>query len=318
MANYPDIRTGTRFGDTSARQWQAAFHSLEGVVGMTAGPGLNIIRSGDAIEVRLDPQLERLLLPSVTVVVTEKPVEGDKALTVRRVIYGPSVPVAGEYQWADETTFVVFPEVGSVPADFADLVWAPTNEQDEPITPLPPPTLAAQFLRARRRGEFWFVEKAPQPLDFAHFYILDAGLGDPFSGYTVRDDVLRCHPMTPDGSVNKSIEVYVAKPFTLRVTPWHNHWITPDRPQRIYVYDSQIGRRLEDAGQVLRTEIMYMSYKPESASGVDFSYINMNRPIVAIRANTGLQIDNEPVVWQDINVEARHWAILGDEGQKIP
>ncbi len=70
MSDYPNITRGTRWSDTSAKDWQNVFDDARSIGGIHAGPGLLADKVGDRLSLRVTPELMNLLLrnrPGTTV-----------------------------------------------------------------------------------------------------------------------------------------------------------------------------------------------------------------------------------------------------------
>lgn len=61
VSNYPDIKRGTRWEQTQARQWQNLTRDVQGPASIQAGPGILINRAGQGWNLSLWPSILQLL-----------------------------------------------------------------------------------------------------------------------------------------------------------------------------------------------------------------------------------------------------------------
>ncbi len=158
MNEYPNIRTGTRFGDTSAADWQKVMADLAQLKRMVFGDS-NVQATPSGIRETARTLDQLLRFQPRTVVITKKPVEGDKFLTVREAKYKelPPTPCTGSgasaacfYEWIGPE-FEAYPPLGLKPIDFVG---------DENTTAVEtPPKFDTKFHRIHREYDVWVLER---------------------------------------------------------------------------------------------------------------------------------------------------------------
>ena len=113
-----------------------------------------------------------------------------------------------------------------------------------------------------------------------------------FKVQSINTDYLTCR--TYDGTTTGSTDIYVAMPWDLRRTPFHGATVNGVT----YTYSSNIQRSATD-GTNTETHVITPPY---------FA----NCEIWAFRAvggGTGVTVSSAGLVWQDMNVSGRAWAV---------
>lgn len=113
---------------------------------------------------------------------------------------------------------------------------------------------------------------------------------------SVSDDHLVCR--TWDGATEGSANVNVAKPPALRRTGWHGVTV-------VGITYTYTGTQARTAVQGTTTENQVIIPAYQTASG---QYIGNVIYAVQPQGGTGVVVNGEAVVWQDLNVDGRAWA----------
>ena len=190
MPDYPDIRAGTQFGRTAARQWQNAWRDLSAVAGMQVGDGLEYVKVGEVMRLSLVPTTEQRQPKSRTVVLVEPFSRESMVLSVREVRYRdnpPTGPTNIRYTW-HEDVFQAFPEPGTEPFEYEPFLWTERVDVGTPETPrlvLKEPQLSETvFLRARWENGLWILDLSgsikPEKLAIAHAFGDEGNSGSQF------------------------------------------------------------------------------------------------------------------------------------------
>ncbi len=67
MTSLPYIEHGTRFGDTSSREWRNAMDAVQAINSLTVGDGLTLSRSPSLLHIGLSPKPVDALVPGTSV-----------------------------------------------------------------------------------------------------------------------------------------------------------------------------------------------------------------------------------------------------------
>lgn len=113
-----------------------------------------------------------------------------------------------------------------------------------------------------------------------------------FKIVSVQTDYLACHSW--DGTTEGSDEFKVALPWDLRRTPFHGLTVNAIT----YTYTSNI-QRTATSGSITETQVI----TPPYFAGAE---------IYAFRAGTGgtgVDASGDKLIWQDVNVAGRAWAV---------
>lgn len=233
-------------------------------------------------------------IPPKTVVVIAKPLAGHESVMVREAKYTGILPkpcvTGGEppkticnYVWHGDP-FAAYPAMGKKPEDYADDAFGDANL----------PAFDTVFHTVRRVYGYWQFETSASGggSKIAQFKIVTAdGNGD----------YVWCNAW--DGTTAGTEIVSIARPFTLRRTPFHQrYWesITyeyQNNTQRVAIKTIQAG-----TPPITRTEtqVIVPAYLPDqiiyAAQGIE----------------GGAGIPSPPVgEWLDLNVDGRAWARKG-------
>lgn len=116
---------------------------------------------------------------------------------------------------------------------------------------------------------------------------------------SVSDDYLICR--TWDGTNEGTSDIYVAKPYTLRKTPYHGKTITFNGTALTFSYSNGVTRSVSKSGGS-ETQIIIPAY---TGTGSGYG----GEEIHAIFAYTGLRDpSNRPIGLLDANIDGRAWA----------
>lgn len=107
MSDYPDIRKGTEWEQTSARQWQNLIADVE-----------RSARSDPGVAALFEIWKRRRR----RVAIVEEVAPDAKSLTVRGIKYAAPLPIEGEYEW-DGPTLEAYPDIGHRMSEFEPLWW---------------------------------------------------------------------------------------------------------------------------------------------------------------------------------------------------
>lgn len=145
MADLPNILQGTRWWETSARQWQNLVRVVERFDNLTTGPGLLLERKGrhSVIRLRGDGQLPKPSLRRVAILGVD---ESAGSIEAREVRYDDKPPQKGRFAFAGGE-FTAYPMPGIDIEQFSDAV-------------LEGGVLTAEvtLFDARRIEDEWFVQ----------------------------------------------------------------------------------------------------------------------------------------------------------------
>ena len=126
------------------------------------------------------------------------------------------------------------------------------------------------------------------------------------------DDYLTCYAYNAIGKATVQEDVLVAKPYELRREPFDNNVVIyPDTPDDLtvgYVYSNSY-TRLAAAGWDSVTE----TYDTEETQIMTPRYF-IGCQIVAARGISGcvgVEVNDQQLVWEDINNAGRFWAVTG-------
>jgi len=151
-SDLPQIKPGTQWWHTCARQWQNLFDLALRLANLRVGPGLQISNRGRFTTLRLTddiqkprPNVRRVAVVAYANAEANEEHDAVRKLIVREVRYASKPPREGEYRWHGPHMHV-YPAVGHVLSDFATHLWGIT-----------PPTSATSILDAYRVDEEWFV-----------------------------------------------------------------------------------------------------------------------------------------------------------------
>lgn len=125
-----------------------------------------------------------------------------------------------------------------------------------------------------------------------------------FQVVSIQDDYITCNTWVPSTETAGSDDVYVAKPYLLRTTPFDTIAITYQNGDEItYTYDTE-RRRL--------ATLTAVGTDPEEFQVVTPDYY-VGEIVVAKNGKSGVLFDEggedeAPIIWEDINQAARLWA----------
>lgn len=160
MTEFPDVRRGSQFGDTSARKWQNLMREVSAIAGMQVSDDFEFVKVGEVMRLSLAPTVRQRQPKPRTVVLVEPFDPTSMVLTLREVRYRhtpPTDPGDIRYSW-HEIKFQAFPAPGTTPADYASFLW--TELEGDFLKE--PQTDATTFLRARYTNDLWIVEMPTQ------------------------------------------------------------------------------------------------------------------------------------------------------------
>lgn len=305
MPEFPDIRSGSQFGDTASRAWQNLMREVRAVAGMQVGDGLDFTKVGEVMQLALAPSILQRQPATRTVVLVEPVDPASMVLTVREVRYRetpPADPANITYTW-HEDVFQAFPEIGAQPSDYEDFLWDTTIEipveEGEPLVVLDEPQVGlATFLTARYKLDAWVLE-----LPGGESIRTDTVLVAVEAGLT--DDHLVCRAVGSDPVA--FVPILVAKPWLLRKTPWDGQ----TRGQVRYEYDLEDSTKrtafdsTDATDQLKRDEQIHPRYLVDDQ-------LTVSPATTGIGVDTG-EVDDDglpifaPVVLLDLNVDSRGW-----------
>lgn len=161
MSDLPEFSQSQKPSDWSAAQLRNLSIAARKINNLRAGPGLEIRHTDSGIEINLTEAFRKSQPREATVVLTHLPEKEDTLLCVRKVrhITIPPQPsrencddgIEGKpvctYGW-DGPDFEAYPDFGSVAMSYSAFYWPPED----------PPMLKTDFLRAKFRDGYWFVE----------------------------------------------------------------------------------------------------------------------------------------------------------------
>lgn len=160
-ADFPDLRQGLSWPDTSAHQWRNLIDAVRAMNSLEVGHGLRLVKTADSWQLNLD--VGKQVIPQTfrkAVVLVEVPPEGSARdrpwLLVQEVEYATAARTVEPpddrdhpYRWRG-VPFQAYPQIGRGPDEYFDALW------DEPG----PPTLGATFLTATFDGAAWILDTA--------------------------------------------------------------------------------------------------------------------------------------------------------------
>lgn len=245
---------------------------------------------------------ERRIAPAYiapkTVVIIKKPSTSESTLLVREAKYVniPPKKCTGAdpnvcfYDWV-YPDFEVYPPLGMEVMDYDGDEWT-KQVVDDPTTQivesgLAVPTIDTVFHRCHREHEVWVMTPTGKAsAAIGQFQILDSvNQPDFITGYTW------------DGTTRGNTIIKIAKPYTLRKTPFHNRGTFAGIS---YNYTSNIQRiatRTSQSPTTTETQVIVPGYRI-------FAVIYAAKGIVDF-AGEGVP---SGVEWLDLNVDGRQWA----------
>lgn len=297
MGKLPDIQRGQRWAQQNSREWRDLVEQVAATMNLSVGPGLQIRKSSTGIQITLNQEPPDILDHDRTVVITQKPVEGNALLTVREAKYTdvPPLPCTGaapnvvcHYRFVGPE-FVVYPPMGTKPIDFEGDEYVGGSD-DPPVDP----KLSTVFHRVYREHGVWVIDKLGGGSVIQQFRVVG------FSGFP---NTITCK--TWDGVTLGTDTVQIAKPFTLRRKPFEG-----------FVWN---GITYSFQSNIERTAIKTIPGNPpteQTEKQVIVPAYTMNQTIYAAKdvvGGVGATYDDEAgvaqnAVWVDLNVDGRSWA----------
>jgi len=221
-SDLPQVKPGTQWWHTYARQWQNLFDLALRLANLRVGPGLQLSTRGRFTTIRLidDVQKPRPNVRRVAVVAfanTEETTDdegkvtpAERKLLVREVRYASKPPREGEYEWHGPEMHA-FPAVGHTLDDLASFAWGTDT-----------PTVATPILTVRRIDEFWYLETAAS---VERSVVLRAFLDDnPASQFVTVQEV---RPEIKNGTWTGKM---VARGEAITANCWPNTWAELYKP----------------------------------------------------------------------------------------